>query len=140
MNKVRTTSQKLDNIPEELRQEPAWVCWRRVIRKNESTKEPIQTNGRLASTKDPATWTTFEEARRVYERNRDVHGVGFVFHDGNPYAGADFDHMSAEEARQWLEEFDSYAERSPSGNGLHIICKAVLPSGTNRRAGELYST
>jgi len=35
-------------------------------------------------------------------------------------------------AREIVERFSSYTEISPSGNGLHIICKGKKPEGGNR--------
>src|SRR5215216_7267189 len=58
----------------------------------------------------------------------------------NPYAGADIDDVTEEQAQRWIDRFDSYTERSPSANGFHIICKAEVPKGTNRDEGELYSS
>ena len=131
-----------ENIPEELRSERAWVLWRFEPgpRDGKPTKVPYQASGHRASSTDPSTWTTFEAARAALERDRNFHGVGFVFHDNNPYAGVDLDDMTEEQAGRWLDLFDSYAERSPSGDGVHIICKAELPQGTKKSAGELYSS
>lgn len=133
-------SRNLDNVPEELRQVSAWVLWRYETRDGKPTKVPYRISGERADTSRPETWTMFEEARRAHETDDFFHGVGFVFHHSNPYAGADLDHVAEEEARTWLDAFDSYAERSPSGDGFHIICKAELPTGTKKSAGELYST
>jgi hypothetical protein len=127
------------NIPAELKTEPSWVCWRYEQRDGKWTKNLYQTNGRQAASDNPGTWTTFETAVAAYERGG-FDGIGFVFHEGNPYAGGDIDGTTEDQARGWLDRFDSYAERSPSGNGLHIICKAELPKGTKRAEGELYSS
>jgi primase/DNA polymerase family protein len=127
------------HIPTELKNEPSWVLWRYVVRDGKRTKEPYQTNRRRAKTNSSQTWTTFDKAREAYERDDFFDGLGFVFHEGNPYAGADFDDVTEDEAREWIDRFDSYTERSPSGNGLHIIIKAELPQGTKRDAGELYN-
>jgi putative DNA primase/helicase len=32
-----------------------------------------------------------------------------------------------------VEELDSYTEISPSGTGVHILVKAALPEGRNRK-------
>jgi hypothetical protein len=126
-----------------LREDPSWVLWRYVERDGKRTKEPCQASRRRAQSDNPRTWTTFGKALETYERDEFFDGVGYVFHEGNPYAGADLDDTTedSETAREWLDRFDSYAEISPSGNGLHIIVKAELPQGTNRRGrGELYSS
>jgi len=116
------------------------VLWRREHRRGKSTKVLYQTNHSRADSTAPRTWTSFEEAVEASEQDDFFDGIGFVFHPGNPYCGADIDNVTEHEARRWIERFDSYTERSPSGNGFHIICKANVPKGTNRDEGELYSS
>lgn len=132
-------AERFAGVPDELKAEASWVLWRYEHRDGKPTKAPRQTNGRRADSTKPETWTTFAAAVAAYVRGR-FDGIGFVFRPDNPYCGADIDDATEEEARRWLERFDSYAERSPSGNGLHIICKAEVPKGTNRDEGELYSS
>src|SRR5215218_15147 len=127
-------------IPEDLKQDDSWVLWRYVLRDGKWTKEPYQANRQRAKTNDPQTWTTFERAVEAYEQDDFFDGIGFVFHDENPYAGAEKDGVTEDQAREWMDRFDSYTERSPSGNGLHIIIKAELLEGTKRNEGELYSS
>jgi putative DNA primase/helicase len=127
-------------IPEELKAEKAWVLWRREYRDGKPTKVLYQANHRRADSTAPSTWTTFEDAVEAFEHDDFFDGVGFVFHPDNPYCGADIDDVTEDEARHWIEQFDSYTELSPSGNGFHIICKAKVPKGTNRDEGELYSS
>src|SRR5215208_7109738 len=127
-------------LPTDLKQDPSWVLWRYVVRDGKRTKEPYQANRRKAKTNTPQTWTTFEQAVQAYEHDDFFDGIGFVFHEGNSYGGADIDGVTEDQAKEWIERFDSYTERSPSGNGFHIIIKAKLPKGTKRTAGELYSS
>jgi hypothetical protein len=129
----------LYQLPDELRADDSWVLWKKERRNGKSTKNLYQADHKQASSTDPATWTTFEKAVEAFEQDGFFHGAGFVFHPENPYAGADIDDVSEEQARRWIDRFDSYAERSPSGRGFHIIFKAELPKGTNRAEGELYS-
>jgi hypothetical protein len=130
----------LYQLPDELKAEASWVLWKKKRRDGKPTKFPYQADHRQASSTDPATWTTFEAAVEAFERDGFFDGIGFVFHPGSPYAGADIDDATEDQARHWIDRFDSYTERSPSGNGFHIICKADLPEGTNRAEGELYSS
>src|SRR5215208_5211540 len=132
--------ESLRNSAEDLRNDPSWVLWCYVVRKGKLTKEPYQTDRRLAKTNTPQTWTTFERVVEAYERDDFFDGIGFVFHDGNPFAGADMDNVTENQAQGWIERFDSYTERSPSGDGFHIICRAKLSKGTKRTEGELYSS
>src|SRR5215217_6701886 len=135
-----TATRALYQLPDELRAEDSWVLWKKKRRGGKVTKVIYQADHRQASSTDPATWTTFEASVEAFERDGFFDGIGFVFRPDDPYCGADIDDVSEDEARRWIERFDSYTERSPSGNGFHIICKAEVPKGTNRTEGELYSS
>jgi len=135
-----TATSALYQLPDELKAENSWVLWKKKRRNGKVTKVAYQVDHRQASSTDPATWTTFETAATAFERDGFFDGIGFVFHPESPYAGADIDDVTEERAQHWIDRFDSYTERSPSGNGFHIICKATVPTGTNREEGELYSS
>src|SRR5918994_4400282 len=119
------------SIPDELKADESWVLWRYEHHRGKPTKVLRQADSRHADTTNPETWTDFEAAVEAYKRGG-FDGIGFVFHPNNPYAGADLDDVTEEQARRWIDSFDSYTERSPSGSGFHIICKAEVPKGTNR--------
>jgi hypothetical protein len=135
-----TATSSLYQLPHELRAERSWVLWKLEERDGKPTKNLYQTNRRQAKSDTPSTWTTFERAVEAFEQDDFFDGVGFVFHPDNPYCGADIDDVTEDQAQKWIDRFDSYTERSPSGNGFHIICKAEVPKGTNRDEGELYSS
>jgi putative DNA primase/helicase len=135
-----TATSSLYQLPDELKAENSWVLWKKERRSGKPTKNLYRADHKQASSTDPSTWTTFEEAVEAFERDGFFDGIGFVFSPESPYAGADIDDVTEEQARRWIDRFDSYTERSPSGNGFHIICKAELPKGTNRAEGELYSS
>ena len=133
----------LDPIPVEMRARDQWVCWRYVHRAGRSkpTKEPWRADGSgRASTADPATWTTFENASAALERGP-FDGLGYVFAADDPYAGVDLDgcidqhgdvHPAAAEI---VNQLDSYTERTPSGAGMHVIVKATLRGKRHSTAG-----
>ncbi len=137
---MSASSKSVYQIPEELRMAPSWVLWKKEQRDRKPTKVLYQVNHRRADSTAPRTWTTFEGAVEAFEQDDFFDGIGFVFHPDNPYCGADIDDVTEEQARRWIDRFDSYTESSPSGNGFHIICKAEVPKGTNRDEGELYSS
>ena len=127
----------LDRVPGELKAEPRWVCWRLVERDGRRTKMPVDAHtGRMAKSTDPATWATFEEA--VAARGRlGCSGVGFVFGPDRAYTGLDLDHVIRggvlEEQYRWVvEQAGTYAEVSPSGDGLHLIFRGSKPEGALR--------
>ena len=129
------------NIPEELRRLNQWVC------ANETSKVPMQANRPYAaSSTDPTTWASFEDALWAVE-----HGyydyLGFVFNN-NGIVGIDIDDGYTPTGKltpladDILSEVYSYTERSRSGRGFHIFVKGDIPfKGKNNLAGvEIYKT
>lgn len=129
-----------DNIPLELRKLNQWVC------ANDGSKVPMQaTRPYPASSTNPATWSSFEEAvGAVKEGHYDY--IGFVFND-NGIVGIDLDDsmengLATPLAMEIFVLCHSYAEVSKSGKGLHIFVKGDIPfKGKNNLAGvEIYKT
>lgn len=126
-----------DKVPYEIKQLKRWVLWKiRKLDNGKTTKVPINANnGYGAKSNDDSTWTTFDDAIKKVDFYN-CEGLGFML--GNGYFGIDIDH--ALEDKQLIEEFmgklRSYTEKSQSGEGIHIICKGVLPIG-NRRKGNI---
>jgi putative DNA primase/helicase len=139
MSLVATLLPPLGALPTELVNLPHWLGWRAQVRAGKRTKVPISPRtGRLASSTDPATWTTFDVAASFAEQSH-CDGVGFVF-THSPYVGIDLDHCidpRSGELEAWamaiVERFASYTEISPSGTGLHIIVKGELPEGRKKK-------
>lgn len=137
----------IENIPQEMRIYKQWVCWR-----FEDTDGPKPTKvpyspltGKLASVTDPNTWATFEQAAHVLTTTNWYNGIGFVLTEADPFAFIDLDDTKGDQTAldrqiKIYNEFDSFAERSPSGSGLHIIIKGALPSGRRRSHIEIYSS
>lgn len=112
------------SIPEDLKKLPQWVVHRDKIPHNPGT-------GYRASVTDPATWGTFEAACATASTGN-FSGIGFVFTESDPFVGVDFDHCITDGqlnpwVKQQLEKLESYTELSPSGTGLHVICRGKLP-------------
>lgn len=131
---------------EELKAVPAWVTWRMEEREGKPTKVPCRADGAgRASASDPTTWAPFAVARESVKLNGSS-GVGFVFSEADPFAGVDLDGCRDPEsgaiddwAQAIIDRLDSYAETSPSGRGVHILVKARLAPGRNRKgAVEIY--
>lgn len=134
------------NIPNEMRVFPQWIMWRyEDTDSNKPTKVPYSArNNRLASVTDAQTWATFDECVNAMQSGM-YSGIGFVLTENDPYAFIDLDDTKGDQTAldrqiKIYNEFDSYAERSPSGSGLHIIIKGAIPSGRRRSFIELYSS
>ncbi|URA06896.1 replicative primase helicase [Xanthomonas phage Langgrundblatt2] len=134
------------HIPNEMRTFKQWIVWRYEDRDaDKPTKVPYSPlNHRMASVTDPSTWVSFDAAVAALETNM-YSGIGFVLTDDDPYTFIDLDdtkgdQQSLDRQIKVFNEFDSYAELSPSGAGLHIIVKGKVPSGRRRSFIEVYSS
>ena len=126
-----TIKYTFDNIPSELKALNQWVLWRFEQRgQGKPTKTPLQAMApeHYASTTNPGTWSTFDEAVASFQFSGAT-GIGFVFSEGDGYCGIDFD--TQEIADKVLPAFDTYVEKSVSGRGYHAICKANMGQGFN---------
>lgn len=142
-----------DNIPAELKQLPNWICWRgfpqpRPDDPDHIGKIPINPKtGGNAQSNNPETWAEFDTALKASENYT---GIGFMF-GNSPYFGVDIDKVE-QDIREFLDggngiitEFvhalQSYAELSPSGKGIHILCRGALPKGARRSGNvEMYDS
>lgn len=134
------------NIPNEMRAFNQWVVWRYEDRDaSKPTKVPYSpANNRMASVTDPSTWGSYDDAVAALSTNWYA-GIGFVLTDADPYTFIDLDDTHGDQSAldrqiKVFNEFDSYAELSPSGAGLHIIVKGKVPSGRRRSFIEVYSS
>ena len=132
---------KLKNIPQEIQSLNQWVCSRA------DSKMPMRAfESRPASSTDPSTWGSFEDAISAVADGKYEY-LGFVFHD-NGIVGVDIDDGYDTEgflsplAADIIGHCKSYTEKSKSGRGFHILLRGDLPfKGKNNRNGvEIYKT
>jgi len=122
-----------DNIPEELKILPNWVC-------HDSNKKPIDPiTGKGADANNKNTWSKFETAKAAVDKGHYA-GIGFQFSE-SPYCGVDIDHCVdpltgelSDLAKEIIDALDSYTEFSPSGEGVHIICRGSIPKGARKNS------
>lgn len=135
-----------ERIPIEMRQYLQWVVWRYEERiGGKPTKVPYDPKtGFYASVDDPRTWVSFDHACKAVAENPEYHGIGFVLTLNDPFAFIDLDGTTDQQILERqiriFHAFDTYAERSPSGTGAHLILKAIFPSGRKRGNVECYSS
>lgn len=135
-----------ENVPQELRTYAQWIVWRSelVAGTIKPTKVPFSPNtGHEASIVDRRNWTTFEQAI-AYNQAHGFNGIGFCLSTDDPYCFIDLDdtegdQLAFERQQRIHDAFDSYSEFSPSGRGVHIICKGHVSSGRKRAHIEIYS-
>lgn len=117
-----------ENVPGVLRDVHAWLL-------HDSDKTPIYANGAnrngaLDSEQDRAQLVPFDEAAAALKRNRRASGLGIALgevpSEDLQIVGIDLDDCYRNDeldprAAEILLAANSYAEKSPSGRGLHIL-------------------
>jgi len=146
------TEPVFEAVPAELRALPRWVTWRAEGATGEKPRKipyaPDRPNTRASST-DPDTWGTFEQAEASYYDGERT-GIGFVLNNDG-IVGVDIDNCisGGEVSPDALQMLDwlgaTYVEVSPSGTGLRAFGYAPpLERGVKGKLGgldvELYST
>jgi hypothetical protein len=141
------------SIPDSLKAVSRWVVWKYHMRGSgeKPTKVPYCPTlvNSFASSTDPATWGTYEQAQAAYEEGGYA-GIGVVL-DGDGIVGVDIDNciendVIKAEAIMLMDSLGvEYYEISPSGNGLRGFGYAEnLETGVNGTYSgmkvELYSS
>ena len=115
-----------------------WVCWRKEKRKSNWTKIPYNPRtGKPAASNDPDTWSPYTVALAAWQKQSNRYdGLGYMFN--RDVTGIDLDHcVDAQghiEPWAWslIERLASYTEYSPSGDGVHIWARGIIPKGMRR--------
>lgn len=129
------------DVLEELKSLRHWVCYIFIDKENgKQSKMPINPNDndnnndkkQGASASNHSTWGSYDEAKTAV-RTYGLAGVGFEFGEQfQGYVGIDLDNVVLQDgtlkpfAQDIVNTLNSYTEYSPSGKGLHIICKADI--------------
>ena len=142
---------------DELKPLKQWVGYRLTWddKRGKARKIPVNpTTGSNAKADTPTTWGTFDEAiswaiKDAQSKGVQVGqagGVGFEFGEPSGIMGIDLDAVILKDgtlksfAADIVETLNSYTEFSPSGRGLHILCKIDVPLsaiGSNRRNDDI---
>ena len=157
MSTYKCTPPILENIPQELREIKRWVTWNAEAPVGEKPKKVPYVPGvvgRKASSTDPTTWGTCDQAFDSYGIGYmlwdSLDGVGLVL-NGDGLVAVDLDNCvvdgkPSEESMALLDSLEAgYIEISPSGKGLRAFGYGEqLSAGVNgSRDGlkaEFYST
>lgn len=84
----------------------------------------------MAASNRPRDWRSFRAAVKDVEEGKRQH-VGFCFSSTDPYVFIDLDDPLDEEQQQVFKRIKTYAQRSISGEGCHLICKGSF-KGTGK--------
>lgn len=140
-----------DKLPQELKAIPHWVAWKVDEKRNDKNeltyvKVPYNVNtNRNASTADPKTWVSYEDALKTINQSEIYEGLGFVITksdnivfldiDGCIEDGKFVDSEGAMLAQTLLGT--TYCEYSPSGTGIHAYFKGVKSDDFANRIDSL---
>ena len=133
------------NIPESLKQLNQWVCFKLEPNEKKGKADKIPKDpktGYNAKSNNPATWSDYQTAVKAVSRYG-FDGIGLEFANG--IFGVDLDNVIeggklTAEAQDIIKTLDSYTEYSPSGTGIHILCKGSIPAKDRRKGNvEMYS-
>lgn len=133
-NRCRVRLHRAKQPPKVMTDRDRWVVHR-------ADKAPRRLNGSLASSTDPASWSSFADASAVAAVN--PVGLGFVL-NGDGIACIDLDHCLTDGVLDsWAAKFlvnvpRTFVEVSPSGNGLHVWGFGVVGAGRRRGNLEMY--
>ncbi len=121
-----------DFVPDEMKARKNWVAvktWKSA-EKDKLSKRPIDCNtGNYAESDNPETWTTFDKALE-YVREHGGTTIAYALDGNDKVSCVDIDRCFdengelSETAKEALKRSGAtYAEKSVSGNGLHIFGK-----------------
>jgi putative DNA primase/helicase len=132
-----------ENIPEEIKESKQWVLWKKEPKSDGKIgKVPYQPNGKRARSNDPTTWYKLNTAITVYQDVGGFDGVCWMMpvEPGN-IVFIDIDNcikngIIESRADEIIKKFNSYTEKSQSGNGVHILIKGKKPIRRCRKCGS----
>ena len=113
-NVTKPQGEHAGGIPKPLRERNQWIVT--------SDKGPIYPS---AGWNNPDEQLAFHQAQRVAKQR--VGEVAYVLNAEDPFTIVDFDNVGSngsfsDEAKQIVEDLDTYTEISRSGTGLHAVC------------------
>ena len=126
-----------DNIPAEMKARKQWCLWRYEFRHERWTKVPLQPyNLTRAKSDQSRTWHAFHGCLSRYNtllKFGRIDGIGYFLAPDDDLIGCDVDHCCngsgfSETAQAYISTLSSYAEYSPSGEGLRVFARGELPT------------
>lgn len=135
---------KEENIPLEMKGKKQWVCYRKKSEDGKTKKFMLNPSDlTFAKANDPTTWSSFLTAMKSLRKKQlHIDGLAFVLTGG--YVFIDTDHSidgdgNVNELSKKLLSLlpATYAEKSCSGHGIHIIAKGSLEKEAKKRNDSL---
>lgn len=124
-------------IPTQLSAQPYWSLWAGRLKKDglkwDKVPKSTQQPGRNISVNTPEQWGDFDSAVKALQSARiqspaTPYGLGLLLTNNQALTVVDIDNAFEEDGktlkpapREWVKQFASYTEISPSGKGLHVF-------------------
>ncbi len=140
----QTVDRIRENFPGELLQQARFIVWKYAIRKDKDDpklmKVPFDVyKNKAINPHAPSQWLTFDNAAQRFIDRDTCYGIGIVFSDKlDNLAGVDFDNCITDgavdaEFKEWVDQFATYTEISPSGTGLHCLVRHDAMVGNRKK-------
>lgn len=130
INDLVNTTNNFDNIPEDLKEIDRWVAYKLIWdeEKEKYGKPPYSLDGKKKQGFN--IYYSYEEVVKAV-RNGSVDGIGFAMSADDNFICIDLDADSLDDIPASIKSISNhtYAEMSPSGNGLHVWFKGEKPKG-----------
>lgn len=137
-------------FPKSMRTLPNWILWKLETINGRQTKVPYSAlyHGKASST-NPHSWTSFEDAITMFEYSSEYDGLGFVITNDSGIVFIDIDHCinngePDERMKDIISQFgnSTFTEYSQSGAGVHIFVKGTIPRSfkNDKQNVEMYSS
>ena len=129
-----------EGIPTAIKAMPNWALWsyKYNAKLEKWDKPPYQG----ASSTNPGTWRTFDEAYELYVAFQ-LDGLYFALPDDRSMNGGDFDHcligttIKDAHVAAWVRSQNTYTEISPGGEGLRTVGYGSKPGEECRKGTEI---
>ena len=138
--------------PADCRDHDQWLTWKPTDNDRKVPRAPYAYPDwpkRYVDAQNPTVWTDFESAQDWVEKLSAGFALACVIRNRDEYPDEDFVVVDYDDARdpgtgaihpvvhEHLQTADSYADVSPSGTGVHILCRGQLPDDVTTVADDL---
>lgn len=129
----------LPQVPDVFKTFPNWVTWGNGRNEKGEIVPKIPTisgTNKNAKASEPSTWVPYQTACENIAAGKGSDRLGFEITPETGIVGADLDGCigNAYDIADWAESIielvgETYIERTPSGTGLHVWIRGLLPQG-----------
>lgn len=138
--------------PTDCRDRDQWLTWKPTDNDRKVPRAPYaypDWPARYVNAQNPAVWTNFETAQDWVEKLSAGFALAYVIRNRDEHLDEDLVVVDYDDARdletgaihplvhEHLQTAGSYADVSPSGKGVHILCRGQFPDDVTTVADDL---